>query len=139
MDAITLATAVVNLLIPHLPRITEAVSKGLMDEALEKLKSIFTAVKEKFAGNVYAEETLKRVEDQPQSQSRQAALVGVLEEQIQGDPVFADNLRKLIGKAKTSESEIINQKVTVSGNAKTGDITTLGKVEGNVDMRKKKK
>ena len=138
MDALTLATAVVNLLAPFLPKLGEMVSKTVLDEAQESLKSILAALKKKIAGNAYAEETLKRMEDQPQSPSRQAAMIGVLEEQIQGDPAFANTLQMLIEAAKGSSTDQISQKVTVSGHARTGDITTIGKVEGSVDMSKKK-
>ena len=138
MDPLMIATSVVNLLAPYLSKGVEALADKAADAAWEKLEALFTAVKNKFTGNAYAEETLKRVKDEPQSKSRQAALVGILEEQIEQDSAFAETLRKLINEAKDSGVETIIQKVSISGNARTGDVTTIGKVEGNVDLSKRK-
>jgi hypothetical protein len=138
MDPLALATAVVNLLIPYLTKAGQAVADKAAAVAWEKTKAIFAAVKEKLSGDTYTEETLKRVEDEPQSQNRRAALIGVLEEQIKKDPAFADALGRLLAEAKSAGVETIQQTVTVSGQARTGDITTIGKVEGSVDMSKQK-
>lgn len=138
MDPLVLATTVVNLLIPYLSKVAEKLADKAADTAWEKLESLFTAVKEKFTGDAYASETLQRAKEEPESTLRQAALVGVLEEQIKRDAEFAENLRKLLGEAQNTGAESIVQKVTISGKARTGDVTTIGKVQGNVDLRKRK-
>jgi hypothetical protein len=138
MDPLTLATTVVNLLSPYLSKVAGALADKAANAAGEKLGTLFTAVKAKFTGNVYAEETLKRVKDQPESASRQAALVGVLEEQIKNDPEFAETMRKLVGEAKDSGADNILQNVTISGKARTGNINTIGKIEGNADFSHRK-
>jgi hypothetical protein len=138
MDPLTLATAVVNLLAPYLSKAAERLADKAANAAWAKLEGLLKAVKAKLTGNVYAEETLKRVKDEPESVSRQAALVGVLEEQIKNDAEFTETLQKLLGEAKDSGAENIVQKVTISGKARTGDVTTIGKVEGKVDFSKRK-
>jgi hypothetical protein len=138
MDPLTIATTVVNLLIPYLSKAAESLADKAANAAWEKLEGLYRTVKKRLTGNAYAEETLKRVSDEPQSTSRQAALVGVLEEQIEQDSAFAETLQKLIHEAKESGVETIIQKVSISGHARTGDVTTIGKVEGKVDLSKRK-
>lgn len=138
MDALMIATTVVNLLVPYLSKAAESLAGKAGGAAWEKLETLFAAVKKKLAGDAYAEETLKRVSAEPESKSRQAALVGILEEQIGKDSEFAGTLQKLLNEAKDSGVDSIIQKVSVSGNARTGDITTIGKVQGKVDLSKRK-
>jgi hypothetical protein len=138
MDPLTIATSVVNLLIPYLSKAAESLTDKAANAAWEKLEALFAAVKAKLSGNAYAEETLKRAKEEPQSKSRQAALVGVLEEQIEHDTTFAETLRRLLSEAKDSGAESIVQNVSISGHARTGDVTTIGKVEGKVDLSKRK-
>ena len=134
MDPSTIATTAVNFLVPYLARVGEAVANKAIDQAWEKIKTIYSAVKDKLAGDAYAEQTLRRLEEAPDSQSRRTALVSVLEEKIQEDPTFAKSLQKLLGEAKNAGAETIVQQVSVSGQAHTGDITTIGKVEGDIDF-----
>jgi hypothetical protein len=138
MDPLTIATTVVNLLIPYLSKAAESLANKAANAAWEKLEALFATVKAKLSGNPYAEETLHRVQAEPQSRSRQAALVGVLEEQIEHDTAFAETLRKLLSEAKDLGAESIVQNVSISGHARTGDVTTIGKVEGKVDVSKRK-
>ena len=138
MDPFTIATAVVGLLVPYLSKAAESLADKAGGAAWDKLEALFAVVKKKSTGDAYAEEALNRLEGEPQSKSRQAALAGVLAEQMEKDSSFAENLQKLISEARDSGAETIIQKVSISGNARTGDVTTIGKVEGKVDLSKRK-
>jgi len=141
MDATTfnaLAANVVATLTPYLVKAGEKLAKQVEEAAWEKLKTIYAAVKDKLTGDAYAEQTLDRLEKEPESVSRQAALVGVLEEKIKDDPAFSMTLQTLLDEAKAAGAGSISQAVNVSGQAHTGDINLFGKVEGNIDLSKKK-
>ena len=138
MDPVTLATSVVGILMPYLIKGGETIAKKAVDETIEKAGQLYQTIKQKFSGDPYAKETLKRVEEDPNSEARQAALTGVLEEKIKSDPALASELEQFLALAKELTSDQINQSVKVSGNAKTGNITTIGKMDGNIDMSHKK-
>jgi hypothetical protein len=134
MDPLTLATLAVNLVAPYLAKAGEAIAKQAGETAWEKLTAVYGTVKDKLAGDAYAEESLARLEAEPESAGRQAALVGVLEEKIKADSDFAETLQTLLDQARQAGAEKLTQQVTVSGRARTGNITQIGKIEGNVDL-----
>lgn len=138
MDPVTLATSVVGILMPYLVKGGEAIAKKAVDATIEKAGQLYQTLKQKFSDDPYAKETLKRVEEEPNSESRKAALTGVLEEKIKADPSLASELEKFLALAKELKGDQITQTVKVSGKAKTGNITTIGKVDGNIDMSHKK-
>ena len=136
MDPQTIAAMTVNVIGPHLAKAGEALVKEVGQVALDAMKSIYSTVKEALAGDSYAEETLERLEEDPQSESRLTALESLLEERLQADQEFAATLQGLLEEAKEAGVEDIVQQVTVSGQARTGDITQIGKIEGDVDLSK---
>jgi hypothetical protein len=141
MDAIainTLAANVVAALTPYLAKAGEQLARQVEEAAWEKLKTIYAAVKNRLTGDVYAEQTLDRLEQEPQSPSRQAALAGILEEKLKDDPAFNTTLQMLLAEAKAAGAGSISQTVNVSGQARTGDINLFGKGEGNIDLSKKR-
>jgi hypothetical protein len=103
----------------------------------DRMRDLYTVVKHKLTGDAYAEQTLGRLAKNPDSESRRAALVGVVEEKIEDDPAFAEALQRLLAEAREAAMETITQQVTVSDQAQTGDITQVGKIEGNVDLSKR--
>jgi hypothetical protein len=136
MDPVTLAAAALGLLSPYLAKAGEAAAKEIGEAAWEKMKAIYTLVRNKLAGDAYAEQTLKRLEADPTSDDLKAALRAVLKEKIAGDASFDQALRGLLDEARAVGAETINQRVDVSGQARTGDITQVGKVEGDLSQGK---
>lgn len=136
MDPQAIAAMTVNVIGPYLARAGEALAKEVGQVALDAMKSIYRTVKESLAGDSYAEETLERVEEEPQSESRLTALESLLEERLQADRDFAAALQGMLEEVKEAGAEDFVQQVTVSGQAQTGDITQIGKVEGDVDLSK---
>lgn len=137
MDPVTLATSVIGLLMPYLIKGGESIAKKAVDETIEHAGQLYNTVKQKLSDDPYAKETLKRVEEDPDSVSRKAALQGVLEEKIKADPALASELERYLALAKELTGDKIAQTIKVSGNVKTGNITAIGKVEGNVDLSQK--
>jgi hypothetical protein len=138
MDPLALATMAVGLMTPYFLKAGEALAEKAGAAAWEKVKAIYAAVNNKLRGDSYSEETLARLAAEPQSKNRQAALAGILEEKIKDDPSFAASLQKLLEEAQASGADKITQHVTVSDRARTGDITQIGKVEGSIDLHKKR-
>jgi hypothetical protein len=137
MDPVSLATSAVGMLIPYLVKGGEAVAKKAVDESFELAGKLYRNIRDKFAGDAYARETLKRVEENPESESRKAALAGVLEEKINEDASFGTDLEKILALAKELGGDQINQTINLSGNAKAGNINMIGKVNGNIDINRK--
>ena len=141
MEPITLSTMVVGFLSPYLAKAGETIAKKAGEAAWEKMKDIHEIVKNKLAGDDYAGQTLKRLEEVPESETRQAALTGILEEKIRDDSTFAETLQKLLREVKEAgvEQKIVQQ-MNVSDHGKVeGDVVQIGKVKGNVDLSKKNK
>lgn len=136
MEPITLATTVINLVAPYLAQAGEVMAKKAGQAAWDRVERLLAAVKSKLAGDSYAEQSMARLEENPQSAGRQSVLAGVLEEKIQDDPAFAQALKKLLTDAKEAGAETMIQQVTVSGHAQAGDINLIGKVEGGVNLGK---
>jgi hypothetical protein len=134
MDGMALATTIVGFISPYLMKEGEAITKKAFDETSKIAGKLYETIKNKFSDDGYAKETLKRFEEDPKSESRKAALSGVIEEKIAKDPSLATELEKLIVLAKELAGEQITQTVTVTGQARTGNITSIGKVEGNIDI-----
>ena len=85
MDATNLALTVVGLITPYLAQAGEVVAKKAGEAAWIKMKELYSRVKDGMEGDDYAQQTLKRLEEKPQSETRQQALAGVLEEKMQED------------------------------------------------------
>jgi hypothetical protein len=139
MEPGTLITSVIGVLMPYLIKGGEAIAKSAVDESFQLASKLYKTIKKKFSDDSYAKETLRRIKENPVSEVRKSALAGVLEEKIEADPDFKITLEKLLAITKNSESNTINQNVEVSGNARTGNVTTIGKVNGKVDIGDYKK
>ena len=140
MEPMVLATMAVTYLAPYLATAGEVLAKKAGEAAWEKMSDVYAAVKHKFAGDDYAQKTLERVAADPESETRQAALIGVLEEKLNDDPTFAESLQKLLDEAEEAGAgRQIVQQITVSGHGSVkGDLTQIGEVRGNIDLSKKK-
>lgn len=137
MQPIELATLAVGFIAPYFAKGGEAVAKKVGEAAWDKIETVYTNIKNKLADDAYAKKTLKRVEDEPESETRQAALVGVLVDTLKADPTFAETLEKLLDEGKEKVvNKTISQTVNVSGSAKTGDIHQIGEAGGDVNIKK---
>src|SRR5437660_1347850 len=104
VEPITLAAAAVTLLAPYLVKTGEAFASKVGEALAEKTATLYQTVKGQFAGDRYAQETLARLEEAPESKGRQTGLEYLLTEQIENDPTFAERLRQLIEEAKVADT-----------------------------------
>lgn len=136
MDPITLGAAAVTLLGPYLAQAGGSFAEKVGEKLAEKVGGIFQAIKQKFTGDSYAEQTLTRFSEQTEAQPRKSALQGVLVEKMQEDPEFLKLLQNMIEEAKEAEGgQIITQgsrNIVVGGDASgntmiTGDNNSVNK------------
>ncbi|MGB9870629.1 MAG: hypothetical protein ACPLYD_03105 [Anaerolineae bacterium] len=125
-----IAAAAAALLGPYLAKAGEALAKKAGEAAWAKVEALYQAIRRKFAADRddYAQKTLQRLEEQPSSEARQAALADVLAEKAQADPAFARQLAALVGEA--GEDKALVQFITqVYGEAYVGKITNIGRAD----------
>jgi hypothetical protein len=124
VDPITLTAAALGLLTPYLAKTGEGFATRAGAILADKAAALYQALKDKFKDDPYAEQTLARVEEKPESEERQAALKGVLAEKIEDDPDFAGTVRRLVEEAEAAKPGSVTQNVSGDRNVVAGrDIT----------------
>jgi hypothetical protein len=129
MDPMALGASAVALLAPYVGRLGGRVADRLgadVEEAVAtRLEDLYRWIKGKVTGDQFAESTLERLEERPDSQTRQASLAGVLGEMAQDDGRFASELAGLV------------EDVRRAGGPTFVQITDAGAVSihGNLTMR----
>jgi hypothetical protein len=116
--------------------ITTYLTQKISGKLAEKTEELYQKIKEKLSSNSYADQSLKRVEEEPTSKRRQAALEEVVVEEMNNDPKFAEEITQLMEELKKipgSRNVIAygERSVAVGGNminsnAITGDGSTIG-------------
>ncbi len=122
-----MTTAAVALLAPYLAKAGEEVAQKVGDAAWQMAASLYQAIRRKFTKDqdAYAQQTLQRLKEQPTNEARQAALADVLNEKVQADPSFAQELKQLV--QDTTQTQGINQFLTqVYGQAQVEKIVNIG-------------
>ena len=104
MDITTLVTEAVLLLVPYLVKggrtITDKVGKDIGGVVNSKAETLYETIKNKFGGNDYASQTLKRLEEMPEDEDRQSTMKIVLKEVIAEDSEFQRMLDQLLVEVK---------------------------------------
>ena len=128
MDIQRIATAAMALLSPYLTKAGEVLAKEAGEELVEKASALHQAIKAKFKGDAYAEQTLARLEEKPKAKGRQAALREVLAEKLEEDPNFAQVVRRLLKEAKAADTRNViafgERSVAVGGDVSGSTIIT---------------
>lgn len=124
---------VVEAAVPYLAKGAGAFSKTAGEMTAKKVGELCQAVKSKFKGDSYAEKTLARAEEHPESENRRAALKEVLIEKMNEDTNFAGEIFRII---ETQINEKDKNSITVI--AKNHSIAFGVLKEGNtVNIRDK--
>lgn len=130
MEIIQVATAAAALLAPYLlsfgSKVAEGAAREIGKTAWEKAAALYQGIRNQFAADKddYAQQTLKRLEEQPKDEGRQTMLATVLTEKAKVDPMFAKELAQLV--QNTSQDQNINQFLTqVYDQAKVKNITNI--------------
>ena len=91
MDPMSLAALAAPIVIKG----AEAFSNAAGEKLGGKVCDLCQAVMNRFKGDPYAEQTLARAKEKPESEARQGALKEVLAEKMETDSNFAEKVRKL--------------------------------------------
>lgn len=117
---------------PFVAKGAEAFSKTAGDRLAGKAAELFQAVSGKFRGDSYAEQTLARAREIPESDDRQAELKGVLAEKMKDDPDFAEEIEKMLDEMKGEASSACT--IFDQGGQNVGSQTNIGSVKGSVNI-----
>jgi len=96
MDPLSLAAIVA----PFIAKGAETLSKTAGEKLGGMVGDLCKAVVDKFKGDSYAEQTLARAKEKPESEERQNALKGVLKEKLEEDADFAKKVQRLVDDVK---------------------------------------
>lgn len=125
-------TGIAAVAVPFIAKGAEAFSKTAGDKLAGKAEGLLQAVSDRFKGDTYAEQTLARAREMPESEDRQAALKGILIEKMKEDPGFAEEFKKLFDDMRCESSPtyaIFDQR-----GQKVGTQTNIGTVQGSVNI-----
>ena len=122
---------IVAAAVPYLTKGAEALAKTTGEKVAGKVVELCQMIENKFKGDSYAEQTLARAREKPDSEDRQTALKTILTEKMEDDSDFAQKVTKLIEEVKKEQGTrtIFNQQ----GQTVHGSQTNIGgNVQGNV-------
>jgi hypothetical protein len=125
MDPISIA----SIAAPFVVKGAEAFSKAAGEKLGGKMDELYQAVINKFKEDSYAEQTLARAKEKPETEGRQRALKEVLAEKMEDDSDFFENIQKIVEEIERDRTPIFDQsKQNVSG----PQTNIGGDVKGNV-------
>jgi hypothetical protein len=127
MDPISIA-GLASLAAPYVAKGLDALSKSAGEKIGGVIGDLCQSVADKFKGDSYAEQTLERAKEIPDSEERQGALKNILAEKMKADPNFAEKVKELMdGASKAQAGAVFDQRdQTVQGPQ-----TNIG-ISGNV-------
>lgn len=138
MDPMALAGSAVALLVPYLERVAGRVvgqaAEDLDQAVMGVVGRIYNAIKGRVTVDGFAEGALKRLEQRPVDEGRQATLQDVMAELIEGDPAFQTVLTKLVEEAKATGGTSIAQIADSGAAAVGGNVTMTGTHVAGRDM-----
>ncbi len=131
IDPVSLAA----LATPFLAKAAEAFTKTAGEKLGGKLVGLCQAVADKFKGDSYAEQTLARAKEMPESEDRQSALKGILTEKMKADSGFAEEIKTLLDEL---QKDATSTHVAFDQQGQTvGTQTNIGNVQGAVNIGNK--
>ncbi|HPE51322.1 MAG TPA: hypothetical protein PLS83_07485 [Methanothrix soehngenii] len=117
---------------PLLAKGAEAFTKTAGEKLGGKIVDFCQAAADKFKGDPYAEQTLARAKEMPESEDRQMALKGILAEKMKDDPSFAEEVKKLFDEFNKDASS--NRIIFDQSGQNVGTQTNIGNVQGSVNI-----
>lgn len=125
----TLAATAVAILAPYLAEGAKSFAIKAGGLMAEKSAGLYQAIRNKFAADRDAEQTLAQIEAKPESKGRQAALQELLSEKMTNDGDFSDLIHALVSEVKAADSnKVLNiwgdRNVSIQGDASGNTIIT---------------
>ena len=131
LDPVSLAA----LAAPVLAKGAEAFTKTAGEKLGGKIVELCQSVVDKFKGDSYAEQTLARAKEMPESEDRQSALNGILTEKMNADSGFAEELKNLLDEMQKGAA---STHIAFDQRGQTvGTQTNIGNVHGFVNIGNK--
>jgi len=128
VDPMSLAAVATPIIIKG----AEAFSKAAGEKLGGKIDQLGQAVMIKFKGDSYAEQTLSRAKEKPDSADRQEVLKGVLSKKMKEDSKFAEEVQKLVDDMQEKKASV--HATFVQNNQKVETQTNIGNVQGSVNI-----
>ncbi len=127
-EPFTVAATAVAILSPYLVKAGESFAEKVGEALADKAGALHRAIKDKFAGDDYAELTLLRLEDAPEAKGRQSAFEHLLTEKMEEDDMFAGRIQQLIEEAKEADTRNVisygERSVAIGGDVTNSTINT---------------
>jgi len=128
MDPGALATSAIAFLVPYLAKAGKAVMGRIGNDVSEavsnRVDALYQAIKRRLGADDYGTQSLQRLEEKPDLEERQAALKGVLKEQLSADTEFRTAVERLVAEAQRAAGRT-GTTIVVSG---SGAAATQGGV-----------
>jgi hypothetical protein len=99
-----IAAGALAVLGPYLVEGGKSFAKKAGEALADKAESLYQNIKNKFAGDKDAEQTLAQVEAKPESKARQSSLEELLIEKMQADSDFMVLINRLVQEAQAADT-----------------------------------
>jgi hypothetical protein len=132
-----LASSIVTVLVPYLAKAGAELAKEIGKMSIEKIGTLYQAIKAHFQSHPAADEALTDMEATPDDEDTQAALRLQLKKQMEADPVFADMLHQLVEEIGQDEqaaaflSQVYDSKVGILSQVYGSEVGKISNI--NVD------
>jgi hypothetical protein len=129
MDPATLGTLAVSIVAPYLTEAGKAAAAKIGETASGQVANLLATLQRKFGADqdAYAGQTLARLEEQPDADTRKRALADVVAEKAEADPAFKEELARGVEAARTSPGTM--QFLTQVYGGQVGEILNIGSVQ----------
>jgi hypothetical protein len=129
MEPTALAAAAVSIVAPYLAEAGKAAAKKAGEAAVSRVEAVLGAIKAKFQADQdeFAEQTLARLEAQPEAEGRRGSLADVVAEKAAADPAFAQELERQVEAAQ--QNPATQQFLTQVYGGTVGEIFNIGSVQ----------
>lgn len=126
METENVTKAAVDLLVIYHTSAGGPITQELGKSGWVKLNALQQAIQHRFVndGDEYALQSLQRLEQKPRVIERQAALIGVLNDKVPGDPTFMRELSRLVRSASL-DARIVKVMAFFFGTREVRDILTI--------------
>lgn len=116
-----LTTAAITAICPFLIDLTKKGIEKIVETGGEKITENSIAwLKSLFFKNDEPKNALKELIDEPGNKEKQNAIKAIIENSIEDNPEFENNLKEILEKLPKVENIITNSKNVITGNVNTG-------------------
>ncbi len=124
----TIVAGAVTAMVALLGKAAQPLAERAGEKVARAASSLLQVVKSRVKGDTYAEQTLARLEEQPEDEGRQAGLKSVLSELMTKDAQFKDIVDKLVSEIKEADSRNViawgEGSVAIGGDSERNIIVT---------------